>query len=219
MELIAPGVLSAPPAQLPLGVPASGRVPRLYVGQALWLLALVTLASVGRAARLAQLGLLLAALALCLQLPALARTAAFALPPVLAAAGALGLFRLGLAGAGEERGGPALLCGLAAVAVAAATALAALQAGALTDEALLSAVLRHAPADASGEWAALQASPATAAHFAAHLRLTADRAALSSFACLCVVLVHLHRRKLWSAGLLVAVAGADSWVSAATGTG
>ncbi|RKY20293.1 MAG: hypothetical protein DRQ55_08120 [Planctomycetota bacterium] len=106
-----------------------------------------------------------------------------------------------LASPGERRvEQAAMLMSWVAVALAAGLALAALQAGAATDIEALRPWLREATPD----------TPAAAAPLAAALRGVLDRAALSAFAAMTLLLVVLRYRGPWCRGLLLLLAAADA---------
>lgn len=215
LEFVLPGLLSgaAEPRGAPFSRPAvpdaaqlaaralrgaplpPGELPR--VGAAGLLLLLLLAAR--RPARAAPL-LALVALALLVPLPFAGTLLTLALTAgVLAGLGALPPAPDGAPTRGTRAD---LLVGTLAVLLAAALAALALHAGAATDAELLAPVLERLP---GGELP----GPATRALAAAHLRGVFDRAALTSFAAMAVLLVHLKERRTWSLLLLVAVALGD----------
>ena len=230
LDLALPGVLEGPvspsgigpaessgsagrfptPVREALGVPDDAGRRDLFVGFAgLWL-ALAGLAfGRGRWAWLARVavagGLLAVGWPAGLGLPAGSGGPALSL--ALALAAGIGLFRLGLFGAAEERGTPALFTGGLALASTAALGLLAIQAGAASDAAVLAPVLERLPAGST--WPGALVASGTQSIYADVLRLVLDRAAIAAFVALVVLLSHLRRRRTWTALAVLVVAVAE----------
>jgi len=222
LDLVLPGVYTPPPdltgrpgprspvadaLQLPDPQPGRPLLPLQSGATALLLALYAALAARGRAA-LALRAALACGLLLLLAGPPPDAPAAGRVVLLLALAGlaACGLRRLDLHAGAPPRGTAELLLGAGCVALAALAALLALRAGRASDAVLAEPLVRRLAERLPPAGGALQLAEVQAA---GAVRLACDRAALSAFAAMTALLLHLKSRSPGSALLVVGVAAAE----------